>query len=443
MKGINMKPSNMFSIVKGPSITFTFVSLSCLIVSQLLVQKVFAQNQSKDEVKKLAERIVGTKLPGDSDLVSRMRILYNNGDKRAAAQLAINDPSFINITVKQMGLKMSTRAETMRTELNDFVATYMGIIRDDLDARLMLTGDFYYRGQFNPASSGGTVEVNVLEQIVISNEHYIQLDRPSSDLNAILRRVDKQPMGSQYNNSLVLVDNPDPAGLLTTRAFMAAHAEAGTNRRPVEYTMREFTCLAMADWSDVGASDARIGRDIDRAPGGDAQKFQTSCKGCHTGMDGFRTAFSKNDFRTSGDYPRGRVINSLVENNSFGGFNANTRVSDKMDRNPNNRVFPNGYVPIDTSWVNNSRGPANSELFGWRGNVSSGFGVRSFAEAISNSRRFSQCMVQRVYEGICRRPFSIAVRKAYTDRMADILELNSYSVKTLAAEIAVSEECGL
>lgn len=431
----------MFSSVKGAFIVC--LSFSCFTLGQFYSQDVAAQMQSKDEVKKLAERIVGIKLPGDSALIAQMRPLYNNGNRKAAAQLAINDPNFINITVKQMGLKMSTRAETMRTELNDFVATYMGIIRDDLDARLMLTGDFYYRGDYDPNSSGGTGAVNVLTQVVISNDHYQRLDRPNFDLNAILRRFDKQPMGSQYNNELVLVDNPDPAGLLTTRAFMAAHAVAGTNRRPVEYTMREFACVAMADWSDVGASDARIGRDIDRAPGGDAQKFQTSCKGCHTGMDGFRTAFAKNDFQTSGDYPNGRVINSLVENNSFGGFAANTRVSTKMDRNPNNRVFPNGYVPVDTSWVNNSRGPANSELFGWRGNVSAGFGVRSFAEAISNSRRFSQCMVQRVYEGICRRPFSITARKAYSDRMADILERNSYSVKNLAAEIAISEECGL
>lgn len=438
MKGMIMKPTIVYSFGKS------IVCFSIVLTSgHLFSQTVHAQAQSKDEVKKLAERIVGVKLPGDSPLLAQMRPLYNSGNKKAAAQLALNDARFINLTVKQMGLKMSTRAETMRTELNDFVATYMGIIRDDLDARLMLTGDFYYRSDAARVPSLPNGTVNVLADIVISNNHYVALDRPNIDLNAALFRVEKQPMGSQFNGALVLVDNPDPAGLLTTRAFMSAHAIAGTNRRPVEYTMREFMCVAMADWSDVGASDARIGRDIDRAPGGDAQKFQTSCKGCHTGMDGFRLAFAKNDFQTSGDYPNGRVINSLVENANFGGFAANTRVSTKMDRSPNNRVFPNGYVPVDTQWVNNSRGPANSELFGWRGNVNTGFGVKTFAEAISNSRRFSQCMVQRVYEGICRRPFSIASSKVYADRMADVLELNGYSVKTLATEIAISEECGL
>jgi hypothetical protein len=426
-----MKPYSFSSWVVAASIAGSIFGI-------LSAPKVYAQ--SEDEVKKLAERITGVKLPGDSPLLAQMRVLWNQGNRKAAAQLAINDPRFINVTTKLMALKMSTRAETMRTELNDFVATYMGVVRDDLDARQLLMGDFHYRGDMAKVPNGS---LNVLADIVLSNNHYISLDKPNIDLKSVLVRVAKQPMASEAGGAPVLMDNPDPAGLLTTRAFLSAHAVAGTNRRPVEYTMREFMCVAMADWSDVGASDARVGRDVDRAPGGDPQKFLTSCKGCHTGMDGFRLAFSKNDFQTSNAYPQGRVINSLMESATFPGFAAGTRTSTKMDKAPNNLVFPNGYVPVDTNWVNNARGPSNSQLFGWRGNVAGGAGVKSFAEAIANSKRFSLCMVQRVYEGICRRPFSISANKSAADAMAAVLENNNYSIKNLAMEVALSRECGL
>ncbi len=428
MKGLCMKPYRISTVV-------------CFAFSALIGASAFAQ--SDDEVKKLAERIVGVKLPGDSPLLSQMRILYNQGNRKAAAQLAINDPRFINVTTKQMALKMSTRAETMRTELNDFVATYIGVVRDDMDARQLLMGDFHYRADAAKIPAGVTVRSGVLADLVLTNNHYLDLDKPNVDLSSVLVRVNKQLMASESGGSLMVVDNPDPAGLLTSRAFLGAHAIAGTNRRPVEYAMREFMCVAMAEWSDVGASDARIGRDIDRAPGGEPQKFLTSCKGCHTGMDGFRLAFSKNDFQTSNAYPEGRVINSSLEAANFPGFIANTRVSSKMDKAPNNQVFPNGYVPVDTGWVNNSRGPSNNQLFGWRGNVAGGVGVKTFAEAIAQSRRFSQCVVQRVYEGICRRPFSISLSKRYADAMANILEQNNYSIKNLATEVALSRECGL
>lgn len=429
-----MKPNKSSLFLAASLIGFSAVTL--------LSGPSFAQ--SEDEVKKLAERIVGVKLPGDSPLLSQMRSQWAAGNRKAAAQLAINDPQFINVTAKQMALKMSTRAETMRTELNDFVAMYIGIVRDDLDARQMLMGDFHYRADMTKVTGGtASVRADVMADIVLTNNHYIDLDRPNIDLNSVLMRVNKQPMASEQSGAPALVDNPDPAGLLTTRSFLGAHAIAGTNRRPVEYTMREFMCVAMADWSDTGASDARVGRDIDRAPGGDPQKFLTSCKGCHTGMDGFRLAFAKNDFQTSNAYPQGRVVNSLLEGANFPGFAANTRVSTKMDKAPNNQVFPNGYIPVDTNWVNNARGPSSSQLFGWRGNVSGGAGVKTFAEAIANSRRFSQCMVQRVYEGICRRPMNISAMKPFVDAMADVLEKNNYSVKNLATEVALSRECGL
>lgn len=443
MKGLYMKPYRMSSWVIAASI----VSLA---LGAFLSPTAYAQMQ-EDEVKKLAERLTGVKQPGDSALVSQMRTLWNQGQRRQAAELAINHKDFLNVTVKQMALKMSNRSETMRDQLNDFTAMYIGVVKDNLDARLLLTGDFHYRANSATIPGAGSIRADVMNDIVLSNNHYIDLDRPSVDLSQVLVRVEKQPMAQGPNATRVLVDNPDPAGLLTTRAFASSHLIAGTNRRAVEFTMREFMCVAMADWSDIGANDSFVGRDVDRAPGGDQTKYQTSCKGCHAVMDSFRPAFAKLDFApTAPD----RLVNSVLDPTTFNNvfFPANQVINNvnvsgtarKYDRDPARPVYVGGYVPGNNNWVNRANGPANRQLFGWRGTASAqGAGVASFARAIADSRRFSKCMVQRVYEGVCRIPFSIQAMDSYSNRMADLLEQNNYSIKTLATEVALSPECGL
>ncbi len=235
------------------------------------------------DAKKLLERISGTKVSPDHPLISQIAHLIKVKDLQAAAAMASSHPGFLNITVKQMALKMSTREETINIKLNDFAASFIGVVRDGTDARELLNGNFYYSG----------VPKDILSEIINSNSHFSQLDRPEVDLGQVLKRIDGQPLQS---GETTLISNPDPAGVLTSRAFMGAHANAGTNRRPVEFTFREFMCLPIEKWADASRSDQRIGRDVDRFPGGDNAKYQTSCKSCHSGLDAFRGAFARWDF---------------------------------------------------------------------------------------------------------------------------------------------------
>src|SRR5205085_1121378 len=93
---------------------------------------------------------------------------------------------------------------------------------------------------------------------------------------------------------------PTPVGLLTTRQWMAAHAIAGTNRRLVEFSFREFLCTPLEKVADSTGLDNVVARDIDRFPGGSHTKFTTTCRACHTIMDGFRPAFGY--FTFNNDY---------------------------------------------------------------------------------------------------------------------------------------------
>lgn len=407
-------------------------TISILMIFTLTGARVSASPDAVTAAKKMLERLTGTKVPGDSAPLRQMADLIEQGQLRSAAFVAVQQPGFYNVTVKQMGLKMSTREESLRTPLNDFTAFLIGAVRDDLDARLLLTGNFYYRGDSALVPAGLTVRSDVLNDIVKSNNHYADLDRPDIDLTKVLRRFDNQPVFSRRDNALA--NNPDPAGVLTSRAFLGAHADAGTNRRLVEFSFREFMCVPIEKWADVTAPDNRIGRDIDRFPGGDHLRFQTKCKGCHTQMDGFRGAFAKTDFRD------GMILRGPLENPNANGLK--NGVVDKLNRN--NTVFKDGYVTTDSTWVNNARGPANEGFFGWRGsNVKNGADVQALGLLISNSKRFSECMAQRVFETVCRQPIVASQQTAYMKDMAQRFENGKYVLRNLFVDVALSPECGL
>lgn len=388
----------------------------------------FANNTDR-EAKRLLERIAGTKVPANHPLLPRIKSYISANKWYEAAGVATEHPDFLNVTVKQMALKMSTREETIQTQFNDFAATFIGVVRDDRDARSLLTGNFQYIADTNKIPSGVTVRSEYNEHIVRSNTHFSDLENLNIPLNEVLKPIDGQLLLQSRTDTVVY--NPDPAGVLTSRAFISAHTVAGTNRRPVEFTFRQFMCSPIDEWADTSVSDSRIGRDIDRYPGGDHTKFQVSCKGCHTVMDGFRGAFAKWNF--SNDFISNRDVQVNTNGTIVGG------VEGKL--NANGSVFPNGYITTNNSFVNNARGPANEAKFGWRNAPDQGYGVKDFGKLIANSSRFSECMVKRVFDSACRKDISFETNSLFLKYYARRFEDTGYSLKRLYQMVSVTEEC--
>ncbi len=402
--------------------------ISILFV-QVLGISAFAQlDPASVTAKKLLERISSTKVPADHALIAPMAARIRAGDYVGAAEIAQTHPNFLSVTVKQMALKMSTREETIRLSLNDFAASFIGVTRDETDARELLTGNFYYMADATRLPAGVTVRSDLANDILKSNNHYQDLESPLIDIGSVLKRVSGQQMVDGAN---AVVANPDPAGVITSRSFMGAHATAGTSRRPVEFTFREFMCVPIEDWADTKASDIRVGQDIDRFPGNDHLKYQTTCKGCHSQMDSLRGAFAKWDFTGN------RIINGKVSIKA-GDLNATTGLSGKVSRN--NSVFSGGYVTTDDSFFNNATGFANAETFGWRG-PASGNGVKDLGTMVANSKRFSICMVKRAYDAICRSNMVPKQNMIFLSHQANKFEQNGYNLKRLFKELAVTQQC--
>lgn len=415
--------------MKVPTGTFWQFCLSLLICAAAATP---VHAQVSAESKKILERIAGTKVPGDDAILKEVDRLLTQGKRTEAVEKALTHPGFLNVTVKQMALKMSTREETTRTPFNDFSAAIVGAVRDQMDARMLLRGNFYYMG--NSASGAPS---NLVEDLLKSNKHYEALDNAAIDLGKVLVKIEGQKVFSA--SKAAAVANPDPAGVLTSRSFLAAHTVAGTNRRAVEYTFREFMCTTIEEWSDTNASAERIGRDIDRNPGNVPTKFENSCKGCHTQMDGFRGAFAYWNFK--GTSP----INSVEETANLEalGFEP-SKVVIKM--NHNNTVYPSGYKTLNNQWVNNAVGTNNNARFKWRGSQSAvlkGTGVGGLGALISDSRRFSECMVKRVFEATCRpKDLSFRDHSQFINEYANRFESSTYNLRKLFADVVISRECG-
>lgn len=148
-------------------------------------------------------------------------------------------------------------------------------------------------------------------------------------------------------------------------------------------------------------------------------------------MDGFRSAFAK------WDYESGPVHSSIQTDN--GNFDKATGVADKMLKN--NSVFPGGYIIKSEAFVNNARGAANESLFGWRENAVGGAGVHGLGMTISSSKRFSQCMVKRVYDSVCRANLDLKTELKFVQPFADRFEQRNYNLRELYEQIAILPAC--
>lgn len=394
------------------------------------------------------ERLTSSKVPIYHPTIAEMARDLDINDPYAAAARAIEDPRFYNLTLRDMAAKISTRAQTIDTPLNDFITTFIGATKDNLDARKLLTENMVYEA--NPLVVA--VPSSEVSDRLRSDSMFLSLQAQRADLSKVLVRKKQRIFDGRK-----AVDLPDDqtAGLLTTRTFLSSHAIAGTTRRPVEKTLEHFLCFPMEKLADSSGPDNVVGKDIDRAPGGSFTKFNTTCKACHTILDGFRPAFSYftyNNNYVMHSFTSPTVANQNQEDNGTGMRKSTvpgaTYVHNKLNHNDtdttnpqNPQVKPGAYVYND-SWINNANMGANAKILGW--NQSSGLsgkGVKSFGRAVAESKQFPVCLASRVFASVCKRDPG-AAEQSYIKKVAtDFSNEGQYKLKYLFQRIVGSEEC--
>ena len=63
-----------------------------------------------------------------------------------AANLAMQDPNFYNVTVRNFAQPMSNKPQALFVPLNDYTATIIGMVRDNVPFNTVLSADLIYTG---------------------------------------------------------------------------------------------------------------------------------------------------------------------------------------------------------------------------------------------------------------------------------------------------------
>lgn len=310
----------------------------------------------------------------------------------------MDNQNFYNITLKNWVKRWTNVDDSPRVPLNDYVATVLGIIRDDIPFDQVLYGDHLY-------IASATTPVTIPAYDKKNNNQYVELENRFVSLKDYLTRV----------NQSEVTGIKDTAGVLTTRAAASAFFSAGTNRRMTRFTFMNFLCRDFEAVHDINISDYHVRRDVERNPGGDSRTYRNQCVGCHAGQDGLGGAWAYFDFADNEiKYTEGTVAAKINKNN----------------------LYPDGYVTTNDEWVNLWAEGQNASL-GWPSKTT-GKGARELGMMISRSRAFAECMSTRVFELVCVRKPKIANEKKEIKRLADLFQANDrFSMKNLFAETSI------
>jgi len=371
----------------------------------------------REQAKRLHDRITG--VPPTATVLNQMESAM--GNPIAAAAIATSQSAFYNVTLKNFAAPWTNRDQSAFVPLNDYTATVIGMVRDDVPFNTLLSHDLVYVGAPGTGAPGYAVS---------NNAHYEFLDNNNVDLS--------NPANLQQTQQSVV--NPEvpasaTAGIMTTRAAAKAFFVAGTNRAMFRFTMLNHLCHDMEQVQDTSRAPDRVRQDVSRSPGGDSRLFLNGCVGCHSGMDPLAQAFARYNYVVADEDAGTGQIEYISDSDPFPNPAWPHRVQPKYLINPDN--FKPGYMTTDDNWENRWREGPNRVL-GWSSQLpGSGQGAKSMGAELANSDAFAKCQVEKVFRRVCFRSPSDAADRQKVDDIVGIFRANNYSLKRVFQEAGV------
>lgn len=352
----------------------------------------------REQARRMHDRLAG--VPPSSAVLDQMTAVIGT-DPRAAAAIAMQSSSFYNATLKNWITPWTSRDQSAFSPLNDYTATVIGMIRDDVDFRQVLSGDILYIGGSGlPAYSPA------------DNALYEKLedeDRNLGDPSVLVRSTQSAHNGLPADAT---------AGVMTTRAAAQSFFNAGTNRAMFRFTVNNYLCRELEQLQDLSLPADRIRQDVARSPGGDSRVYLNNCAACHSGMEPLAQAFAYYQW----DQSAGRIAYTPGV------------VQPKYLINSDN--FKPGYVTRDDGWDNYWRHGVN-RILGWNGSLpGGGHGAKSMGEELANSDQFARCQVEKVFRTVCLRPPGDAADRARVETITTDFKANGYRMKNVFADTA-------
>jgi hypothetical protein len=366
-----------------------------LLMAPLATQ---AAGTVRDQARRIHDRIAG--VPPSDAVLTQMAADITAGNVTQAAQRALANKNFYNVTLRNFAAPATNRDGSVFVPLNDYTATVIGMVRDDVDFSTVLSADLLYVSNTPgvPAYSSA------------NNAHYQYLDDNQVDLQSTL-----QP---QTQSGLLGLPAAATAGVMTTRAAAQSFFVAGTNRAMFRFTLKNYLCRDMEAVHDTSRPADRIRQDVSRSPGGDSRVFLNNCIGCHSGMDPMAQSFANYNYNETTarlEYTAGVVQPKYLIN------------SDN---------FKPGYVTTNDGWSNYWRKGPNQWL-GWDAALpGTGSGAKSLGTELAHSDAFADCQVQKVFKAMCLREPTNTADRAKVLQIKSSFKSGGYKLKQVFADSA-------
>jgi hypothetical protein len=398
------------------------------------------QADGREQAKRIHDRLTGVP-PSEAMLAAMEYAIDIQGSSALAAQYAMDGApvlsgnpevaatgQFYSTTLKNWVTPWTNEAGDPFAPLNDYSATVIGVVRDEVDFRQILSGNIIYTG----------VVTNIPPYSPVNNNHYAFLESEAANLgdDTVLVAGEQSQVTGLPINAV--------AGVLTTRAAARSFLTDGTNRAMFRFTLLNHWCTDLEQLKDTSLPTDRIRQDVSRSPGGDSSLFLNQCVGCHSGMDPMAQAFAYYEFPYPSDVDlpgveeedrkdRGQILYTEGE------------VQPKYHINENNFVY--GYITPNDHWTNYWRLGDNSGKVGWLNTpskpanslalndaYSEGDGAASLGIELANTEAFAHCQVKKVFREVClREPMEteIGVFDGFVGNFKA-----AYNIKNVFAEVA-------
>jgi hypothetical protein len=373
----------------------------------LLGGNAFAAGPNADQATRIYNRIAGTP-PTAAQLAQMMAA----PDAVTAALIATQDAAFYNNTIRNMAAPWTNRDQSVFVPLNDYTATVVGMVRDNVPFNTLLSADLVYTAD----SASGAPAYSTS-----NNAMYQSMDDNNVDLKAHLV--------SSTQSALTGIPAAATAGIWTTRGGASAFFINGTNRAQFRFTMLNHLCNDMQTVMDITRPPDRIRQDVTRSPGGISTLYLTNCIGCHSGMDPMAQAFAYYNFN----------YNVATDPMGDAGQLVYTAGQVQPKYHINNTNFPQGFSTPDDSWTNRWRTGPN-QVLGWSAALpGSGNGAKALGQELESSAAFASCQVTRVFKDVClRAPVTTGASGDFAQvaSMIASFQAHNYSLRQPFAEAA-------
>ena len=370
-------------------------------VALLAMPSLAAGPPTADQATRIYNRIAG--IPPTAAVLANMTAAP---DAVTAALIATQDPAFYNNTIRNLATPWTNRSQTVFAPLNDYTATVVGMVRDDVPFNTLLSADLVYIAD---AAAG------VPAYSPANNDMYTAMDQNNVDLKAHLV--------SSTQSALTGIPAAATAGVMTTRGAASAFFINGTNRAMYRFTMMNHLCSDLQTIMDITRPPDRIRQDVTRSPGGVSTLFLTNCIGCHSGMDPMAQAFAYYNFNNIDPTTAGTTGQIVY-----------TAGQVQPKYHINNTNFPQGFSTPDDSWTNRFRAGPNA-IMGWSGALpGSGNGAKSLGQELAASAAFASCQVTRVFKDVCFRAPNSSADVAQVNSMVASFQAHNYSLRQVFAE---------